>query len=138
MATKELYSRLNVGAVLSLKPVVGTDDTTGQGAEVDLKGYGSALVLFVIGATGDTLSSSIKLLPIVEESDTSGSGYADAAANLKGALTLVDDNSEDVVIQAVAYKGKKRFIKPKYDFTGTHTNGIPVSIVVLRSHKGDL
>src|SRR5262245_38578217 len=90
----------------SITPNVLNNDTDGTGTGVDLRGYGSALAIVHIGVSGDTLSGSVKLLPVLQESDTLGSGYTDVAAgDIDGAFTLVDDAAEDDVVQVVGYLG---------------------------------
>jgi hypothetical protein len=135
MAKHELYSVLDGGIAYSAEANICNDDTDGQGAAVDLKGFGSALVLFVIGNSGDTLSGSLTIEPIIEESDTDSNYTVTAAANLKGdSMAIIDAPTSDTKVIAVAYMGSKRYIKPRLDTVGTHTVGTPIAIVVLRGH----
>lgn len=121
-----------ITAAATLLPLVANDDSEGTGTAVDLLGYETATALFLIGASGDTLSGSVKFLPTLQESDD-GTGWTDvAAADLDGTLTLVDGASDDETIQAVGYLGSKRYLRAFYDFTGTHTNGCPLAAVIVR------
>jgi hypothetical protein len=118
--------------VATLTPNVVNDDTDGTGVGVDLRGYGSALVVCHVGVSGDTLSGSVKLLPTLQESNTLASGYTDvAAAEIDGAFTLVDDAAEDPAVQVVSYLGDSRYVRVLIDTTGTHTVGTPCSAVVV-------
>ena len=123
----------NLFPAVSLDVAVFTSDQNGTG--VDLAGYESAVALFIFGASGDTLSGSVKVLPVLQESDDDGTYTDVAAADLVGALTVVDDPAEDSLVQKVGYIGSKRYLRTKFDFTGTHTNGIECSGVVVRGTK---
>jgi hypothetical protein len=124
-----------VSVASSVLPVVGNNDTEGTGVGVPLAGYGSALAIVSFGQSGDTLSGSVKLQAILQHSDALASGYVDVPADeLDGAFTLIDDPAEDETVQVVGYKGSKGYLRVFVDFTGTHTNGIPISAVVVRGH----
>lgn len=130
----------NISVVASIAPIVGNNDTEGTGVGVDLADVEAAEMIFEFGISGDTLSGALSVLPVLQESDTLGSGYTDvAAADLLGSLTIIDDPAEDPAVQAVGYTGNKRYIRAFVDFTGTHTNGIPISAVAVlhrRRHIG--
>ncbi|MDQ6434382.1 hypothetical protein RB623_10010 [Mesorhizobium sp. LHD-90] len=64
----------SVGAVLALTPAVKT--AAGDGAAIDLKGYGSVVFVVSTGAIVGAGDFGIK----VQHSDASGSGYEDAPA----------------------------------------------------------
>jgi hypothetical protein len=135
---RDLYS--NVSAVKSILPIVGNNDTEGTGTGVDLKGYESAFVVFEVGASGDTLSGTVLITLRVQESDDD-STYTDvAAADLVGGANaiVIDDPAEDDVIHVRGYNGARRYIRAFVDFTGTHTNGIPISAVVVRGNARHL
>lgn len=128
---RDLYN--SIGLSVSLDCAVYTADQNGTG--VDILGHDAVVACFGFGATGDTLSASINVLPVLQESDASGSGFTDvAAADMLGALTLVDDNTKDSIIQKVGYIGSKRYLRTKYDFTGTHTNGIECFGFIIRGN----
>ncbi len=117
---------------LSLDAAVYTSDQNGTG--VDIRGYDAVTACFGFGATGDTLSGSVKVLPVLQESDDNSTFTDVAAADMVGTLTVVDDNAEDSVIQRVGYIGSKRYIRTKFDFTGTHTNGIECYGFLIRGN----
>lgn len=136
MASRDLQNEVKV--VASVIPILGNDDTEGTGVGVDLLGFESAVMVCEIGISGDTLSGSVKILPTLQES-TDNSTFTDvAAADMIGAFTLVDDAAEDAVIQQVGYIGTKRYIRALFDFTGTHTNGCPISAVAVLGHARHL
>jgi len=130
----------NSQAVGALVPVVGT--TNRVGVPQDLQGSYKNSVTFCIGASGDTLSGSVKMTCIIRESDSAASGFT--PVDLSDLLyevgtpnpsngyweAVIDDNAEDERVIKVSYIGSKRYIRPEVLFTGTHTNGTPVAIVV--------
>lgn len=109
-------SKSSQDVVQSLVPAVRTG--TANGTDIDLKGYGAALVVVTVGAVAGAGNQTAK----VEESDAGGgAGYTDvAAADLIGAFTspLVQDTP-----QRVGYRGSKRFIR----VTITHNSGTSVA-----------
>jgi hypothetical protein len=133
----------SISVVSTIVPIVLNNDTEGTGTTVDLAGYETAEVVFAIGDSGDTLSGSVKLELYIQESDASGSGFANAAAaDVEGTQgTLIDDPAEDQVVVALGYKGSKRYIRAFIDTTGTHTSGTPCAAVVIRGrprHVGSI
>jgi hypothetical protein len=123
----------------SLSPIVVNNDTEGTGLGVDLRGYNTALVVFHVGASGDTLSGSIFLELRVQESADNVTFTDVAAADLENTIAgvlaqarKIDSTGLDEIVHAVGYLGSKRYIRAFVDTTGTHTNGTPCSAVVVR------
>ena len=139
MAHRELYTELGSSLVKSLTPATRTSDTNGTGA--DLAGYDSALLVYHVGVSADSLSASVKLALEIEESDddvtytdvTSSTDYLGSSGWSSGVYTI-DDDTEDDVIVAVAYKGKKRYVRPVLNFTGSHSSGWPTAVTIVRGH----
>jgi len=129
---KDIYHDLLV--VKTIDPVLGK--TTQTGAEVDLQGFEGALMAAHVGQSGDTLSGSIKMTVSFQESDTTTSGdFANvAAADLLGGANdvVIDDSTEDEVIVTRGYLGSKRYVRILVTYEGTHTNGTPISAVVIK------
>ncbi len=127
---KDLYH--NVSVTHLLDPQVATTAKTSAG--LDLQGFASANVLFVIGAAGDTLSGGIYWTLKLQESDDNSS-YSDVLASdlLNGSATVVINSlSLDQATYSFGYIGSKRYLKGVATPTGTHTNGTPLGIVGLR------
>jgi len=125
----------NLLAVKSIDPIVGNNTTEGTGVGADLAGFDGALLLAHLGVSGDTLSGSVYVTVGFQESDALGSGYADIAdADLIGGANnvVVDAAAEDEVIVQRGYIGSKRYVRVLITFTGTHTNGMPISAVVIK------
>lgn len=123
--------------VKDITPQVATSTVTGD--TIDLAGYNSAECIIHIGVSGDTLSSTVKITPTIEESnsvDESGVLASGATATaLVGTLSVVDGAADDDAVQYVKYVGSKRYIRVVLTFAGSHTNGCPVSAVIVRGNK---
>lgn len=129
---RDLYHNLSV--TQPLNPAVAT--TTKTSSAIDLQGYGSALVVFSIGATGDTLSGSVYWTLKLQHSDDDSS-YADVAVadlNNTAATVVIDASTEDETSHGFGYVGTKRYLKAVATPTGTHTNGTPIGVVALRGN----
>jgi len=131
---KDLYHDLL--PVVSINSIVGNNDTEGKGVGVDLQGYEGALVVFNIGQSGDTLSGSVYITLKIQHCDTDTDGsYEDVAAgDYQGSNQglVIDAAAEDEVVKAIGYTGGKRWVRAIVDFTGTHTNGIPIGATVIK------
>ncbi len=129
---KDMYHNILVSA--HVDPVTAT--TTQTSTTIDLKGYNAAMVVFSLGATGDTLSGSVYwTLKLQHSSDDSDYDDVDAADVLGGVTSVVvDANSEDEALFHFGYTGNKRYLKAVATATGTHTNGTPMAVVALRGN----
>ena len=123
-------------AVKSIDPVLGNNTSEGTGMGVDLAGFNGALLLAHVGQSGDTLSGSVYITVKFQECDTDTPGsYTDIADDdLHGGANgvVIDDAAEDEVIVQRGYVGSKRWVRALLAFTGTHTNGTPISAAVVK------
>jgi len=128
----------NISLNQTIVPVVATTDVTGLA--VDTQPSVGVGILAHIGLSGDTLSGSVKIEMEVQHSDASGSGFvacADADLNASvpgtntGTFAVIDASSEDEQIYKCNYIGSKRYVKVVANLTGTHTNGTPLSAIVV-------
>jgi hypothetical protein len=130
-------------AVATQVPAVVTADANGTG--VDLQGFESAMVVVNTGAEGDTLSSSVKFDFILEDSDddstysavTSSTSVTEGSVDSSGIFLTLDANGETPQISQIGYIGGKRYIRCKIDATGTHSNGTPMGVVVIKGNPVD-
>lgn len=129
---KDVKSKLKY--VSTILPQVATGDVTG--AAVDTQDSVGVSFLASVGASGDTLSGSVKIELEVQHSDASGSGFAACAdADINAAVTgtntgtfaVIDVTGEDSKLYKVNYVGSKRYVKVIANLTGTHTNGTPLA-----------
>lgn len=99
---RDLYSNIRVTAALA--PAV--QSTSVDGSVIDVKGYNRLAFAVNTGAVVGAGDFSVKL----QESDASGSGFADVAA------AQVDSNAPATLAANSAYKlgyrGNKRYVKP--------------------------
>lgn len=128
-----------IKAVKSISAVLGNNNTEGTGVGVDLKGYEGAVVLFDIGDSGDTLSGSVYVTLSVEHSDEAGANFTGLNSTTQQRVdsgnTVIDAPTEDTQLTQITIlpgAGVKRYIRPMVVFTGTHTNGIPISATVVK------
>ena len=134
----------NTAVALSYKPTVTTAAANGTG--VDLQGYKSATLVAFIGAEGDTLSSSVHFEISLEHSDDN-STFSDVTQSditngtiasggiwLKLDGTSGGDPDTTGLVTQVGYIGGKRYIRGVIAKTGTHSNGTPIGLMVV---KGD-
>lgn len=132
MASKDLHNSVKV--VAGIDPIVGNNTTEGTGLTIDTLGYESCDMVFHFGVSGDTLSGSVKMQASLEDSPDNSTWTAVAAAGLQGSLSLIDAAAEDEVVQSVGYIGTQRYVRHLITFTGTHTNGCPISAVAVLGH----
>ncbi len=146
MSMKDIYSYLALATGLVPQTV-----TTGGGAknsgDVDLQGCNAVTIVMNAGVSGDTLSTSLHHVVTLTHADDNGSGAAGtynavAAKDVLGVTPDVNgkifdyDGTINVAssVSQVGYVGNKRFIKVTSTPTGTVTNGMPQSIIIV---KGD-
>ncbi len=105
----------NVDAAISLNGLAVTVDTAAD-ALVDLKGYRAAFFLQVAGAIA--AAGLVKLVAIESDTSTVGDATDVAAGDLDGTFTNATANT----LQRVGYKGSKRYVGLRADYTsGTST-----------------
>ena len=134
---RDLLNNLKVDQVVD--PVVITADA--DGASVDMQGYNSVAFYALVGESGDTLSGSVYVELEVEESNDDSSFTDVADADVRDAVTgtntgtfaKIDAAAEDDAVFEAQYTGNSRYVRPVINVTGTHTNGIPIGIIAVRS-----
>lgn len=121
----------NLGYVQMLKPQDITNHTDVASGILDLSGFEGANILVDFGAVTNTDANN-KVIAVLQESDTTANGdfAAVAAGDMSGAFTAVDAAADDECIQAVEYRGTKRYVRVLLDFTsaGANPDHCPVSI----------
>jgi hypothetical protein len=130
-------------AVATQVPAVVTADA--DGTTVDLQGFNSAMVVVNTGIEGDTLSGSVKFDFILEHSDndstwsavTSSTDVTEGSVDSSGIFLTLDANAETPQISQIGYIGGKQYIRCKIDATGTHSNGTPMGVTVIKGNPSD-
>ena len=137
---KDFYH--NIKAAISVVTATITADT--NGTSVDMQGYKSCAFYAVVGNSGDTLSSSVKIELEIEDSpdDSTWTDAADAdiradgttavTGTNTGTFALIDAPAEDSTVFVGEYTGNERYVRPVINVTGTHTNGTPIGIIAVR------
>lgn len=124
-------------ADIDLLTVPATKTGTVTSSVCDTEGYRGVMFLAVYGASGDTLSSSVKIDGKLQSCATQGGTYADVATgdvlgSTANAFASIDAATEDEAVYALCYNGSNRYVKVVLTFTGTHTNGIPIAILAVK------
>jgi len=119
-------------AAVLVSPQSATDPTESY---VDTLGYDSALILVSLGATGASGISALK----IQESDASGSGYADitgadfdgGATDIEGSTTALPaaGNDDEVWAIHIDLRGRKRYLKCIVD-SATNASVLGVTAVL--------
>ena len=147
MTIRTIHSTIKV--VQLLAPVVGNNDTEGTPATgLDTRDADSAELIALLGNSGDTLSDTVKVDLILEDSDNNTTFAAVTDANSvivasdgvavlpdsNGIVATIDAPAEDTRKIRVGYLGTKRYARLRFKFTGTHTNGIPIAEIGILGH----
>ena len=128
----------NLAATKAAILVSPQSDTNPTESYVDTLGFDSALVLISLGATGASGISALKL----QESDASGSGYADIV-DFDGDSTYTDiegstlalpgaGNDDEVWVVHIDLRGRKRYLKCVVD-SATNASVLGVTAVLGRA-----
>lgn len=142
MASRDAASFKTIKQCIDAKAYTADEN----GATVDTKDHEAVTGVVNLGISGDTLSGSVYLDVELEHSDD-GSAWSDCAdsdivwpkssfasgkpsdvAAVAGTVFRVDDPAEDETSKHFGYIGKKRYVRAVLNLTGTHTNGIEVSV----------
>jgi hypothetical protein len=82
-----------------VKDAAYTNAVDVTGAAIDTQGFTHLTALYALGTSGSVGSTTLTFK--VQESDSSGSGYADITGATTGALTTADTTYSDAVIAIV-------------------------------------
>lgn len=135
---KSMYDVLQDNVALA--NAVKTAD--GNGSTIDMKGFHSCLFTAIIGAAGDTLSTTVRIELEMEESDD-GSTWTDCAdADVEGYVdgtndgcwAYLDASGEAATVYQAAYKGAKRYVRCVLNLAGTHSTGTPIGVIAHLGH----
>lgn len=112
---RDLYHKIGVVHLLDAQNVTNTDTNS---LILDMQGFESAVLLAHIGAI-TTPDANSYLVPTLQHSDTTVDGdFASVdAADIIGAFTKIDAAAEDQVTQYVQYRGIKRYVRVRFEFT---------------------
>jgi hypothetical protein len=122
-----------------IDPAVTTGDV--NSTSVNLAGFRDVTFIVSVGESGDTLSGSVKVELEMQESSDNSNWTACANASITNAVTgtntgtfaVIDAAAEDDVVKTSKYLGNKQYVRVVLNLTGTHTNGIPIGAVAVKS-----
>lgn len=126
MANRQLDSLVRLTSARNAAAI--TTNTTTNGVEIDTQGYDS--VTFAMQSATITDGT---YTPLIEETDTAGSGYtavADAdltVTEASVAFVATDDN----VVKKIGYLGNKRYVRLSYVSTGVTSGGTLGALAIL-------
>lgn len=129
----------NIKTVQTLDPATTTAARTG--APVDAQGFSTVEHVVLFGASGDTLSPTLKTDVKLEASED-GSNWAavtDARAvhggpvSATGVFATVDAAAKAQKEYRIGYAGNARYSRISLALTGTHANGTPVAALAVLS-----
>ena len=133
----------NIGLGNSI--INGVKTAAANGTGIDLQGFEEATAVVSVGAEGDTLSGSVYFEVSLEHSDDD-STYTDCvqADIVNGTIdaggiwlkldgTTGGDPDTTGGQWQVGYVGGKRYVRLVLAKTGTHTNGTPISGLIVKS-----
>ena len=133
----------NIGLGNSIINAVKTAGANGTG--IDLQGFEEATAVVSVGAEGDTLSASVYFEVSLEHSDDDSTYTSCVQAEIvngtiaAGGIFLKLDGTTDGDPSTtggqwqVGYVGGKRYVRLVLAKTGTHTNGTPISGMIVKS-----
>lgn len=132
---RDLHS--NIGIVAAIAPATYAADVTS--AAIDLAGFASAEIAFLVGPGGIAFDATNKLELKIVECDTSGGTYTPVAVDdilgtavSAGVVKALTSAHAAMEVIRCGYRGYKRFIKVSGDFSGTHGTGTGISAVVVK------
>lgn len=127
----------NIKTLQTLDPALTTSSRTG--APVDRRGFEAVEHIAMFGASGDTLSGSIKTdvkleasedgtnwVPVTEADDING-----GPVSATGVFATVNSTAVDQMEYRIGYVGNARYSRLSLVLTGTHTNGTPTSAIAI-------
>ncbi len=139
-----LHSSTDV--VTMLVPLIRTADAVpADGSGCDTADCDAVELIFLIGTNADTYSSTDKLELEVQESDTDVDGNYTAVANADltnyvtgtnvGTIKVLTANSDCSQSYSVGYRGSKRYVRGRFNYSGTHSTGTSLALIAIRGRK---
>jgi len=138
----------NLGVVQTLAPITWSGNTPTDTGLTTVDGENCASVEHVVnvGASGDTLSGSVKVALILQHStdDSTWAAVTDAGHYLRssdmetlasGIVKNVDAPADASTYYRVTYVGPYRYSRIYLDFTGNHASGIVIGAIAIKKWR---
>ena len=128
----------NLKVFKGFSPQTRTADITTQAC--DLQGFLGAMVIMPVGASGDTLSSTV-LFTVTLTHSNDDSTYTTVTSNADvtggtlasgGGWLLIDAPGDASKVYGIGYVGGKRYLKCTVTKTGTHSNGTIMGVDFIK------
>lgn len=136
---RDIISNIKVQSALAPQVV-----TAAKTAAVDRRGFDSLMFVVDVGASGETLSSSLKLDCYLEHADDSSGSAGSwvpvtnpfhaqglAVDSTDGKFATIDGAADDETTYRIGYVGDKHHVRVRVAVTGTHENGTPMAITAI-------
>lgn len=132
---KDVYGAASPAFLIA--PDVYGDDNTPAG--VSIIGFRSALILIEVGVGGITFTTNNKIEFKLTHSDDNATYSAVTQKDVSGVVVGTDGIVRSLTaahatpsVTKIGYTGGKRYLKLLADFSGTHSDGTPISATVVR------
>ncbi|MDP2124790.1 MAG: hypothetical protein Q8J92_10435 [Parvibaculum sp.] len=130
----------NIATVQTLDPAVTT--ASRFGAPIDRRGFAAVEHIVCIGASAETLSPSLSIACVLEQSENGGDWQPVTAAHevlggpvgAGGVFATIDDVAGDQRDYRIGYVGPARYSRVAVVLTGTHEEGTPIAALALLAH----
>ncbi|MGB3809163.1 MAG: hypothetical protein WA943_03645 [Parvibaculum sp.] len=130
----------NLKTVQTLDPAV--TKTARASSPVDRQGFAAVEHVVLFGASGDTLSASLKVEAKLEASEdgtnwvpvTAAKDVSGGPVSATGVFATVDAASKAQMEHRIGYLGNARYSRVALTLTGAHTHGTPISALAILGH----
>ena len=129
----------SIAPVIAIAPAIYSADNTPNA--IDLRGFGSAVMLINVGVGGITFTGTDKIEFVLTHSDDDISYVAVTDADVQGVASFsngiikaLTTAQATTTIDEIGYVGGKRYLKLLADFSGTHGTGTPLAALVIKGH----
>jgi hypothetical protein len=130
------HNFFNIAAIKKMEVPATKTGTVTSTFPIDVRGYDGCGFIVFAGASGDTLSLTVKFQAKLTECATELGTFTDVADDdvesatdgQTNAFALIDASGEDSNLYMLSYMGSLNWVKVVVTFTGTHTYGIPLCI----------
>ena len=134
---KDLITHMTAEAVIG--PAALSADMTS--ASFDLLGFNAAMLLIAVGVGGITFDATNKIDFVLTHSDD-GTTFTDVIDKDVLGVSGVSDGIIHSLLAAhatptvtrVGYRGSKRYLRVRADFSGTHGTGTPMTVLLNKAH----
>lgn len=130
----------NIATVQTLDPAVTT--ISRYGAPIDRRGFAAVEHVVCIGASADTLSETVSIACVLEQSEnggdwqpvTAGHEVLGGTPDEDGVFARIEGPAGDQRDYRIGYVGPARYTRIAAVLSGTHQDGTPIAALALLAH----